>query len=363
MSPQTANLQGIDILKGLACLLIVAHHLAFYGPMSTVVYLVAPALTDWLYHYGRMAVQVFLVISGFLAARSLAPQGLAIFTSPGKLIFQRYCRLAPAYLAAVAVSVGVAAVVRPWFAHPSVPAEPTLLQLLAHGLLLQDVLGLEALSAGVWYVAIDFQLFALTVLMFSLARRLQQRWPVLRAWPFSAGRMMTLMLCAASLFAFNIDSRWDITGLYFFGAYGLGMLAYWASHSDRPGPWLLTIGVLAGTALLVDFRGRLMLALTLASGLACLQRYASGVGPTRWLERQLAGLGKISYSIFLIHFPVCLLVNAAVGYFWPTALVANALGLLAAFALSILAGNVLYRCVESRAATYGDGLKARFSSR
>ena len=53
------RLPGVDALKGLACILIIWHHLAFYGPMSDVVHSRFPALTDWLYHYGRMAVQVF----------------------------------------------------------------------------------------------------------------------------------------------------------------------------------------------------------------------------------------------------------------------------------------------------------------
>ncbi len=87
------RLPGIDALKGLACLLIVLHHLAFYGPMSDVVHRHIPWLTNWLYDYGRMAVQVFLVVGGFLAAASLAPQGVARFKQSGRLIFQRYRRL------------------------------------------------------------------------------------------------------------------------------------------------------------------------------------------------------------------------------------------------------------------------------
>lgn len=35
---------------------------------------------------------------------------------------------------------------------------------MAHALLLQGIVG-ESLSAGVWYVSIDFQLFADTVLL------------------------------------------------------------------------------------------------------------------------------------------------------------------------------------------------------
>ncbi|RZI65422.1 MAG: acyltransferase, partial [Variovorax sp.] len=58
MTP-TQRFPGVDALKGVACVTIVWHHLAFYGPMSDVVHGAVPWLMDWLYRYGRMAVQVF----------------------------------------------------------------------------------------------------------------------------------------------------------------------------------------------------------------------------------------------------------------------------------------------------------------
>jgi peptidoglycan/LPS O-acetylase OafA/YrhL len=63
-----AHVNSIDALKGLAWTLIIWHHLAAYGPMSDVVQLAAPGVIGWLYHYARMAVQVFLVVGSFLFA-------------------------------------------------------------------------------------------------------------------------------------------------------------------------------------------------------------------------------------------------------------------------------------------------------
>lgn len=338
------RLQGLDALKGLACVLIVWHHLAFYGPMSDVVYGYAPGLMDWLYDYGRMAVQLFLVVGGFLAAASLAPKGTAVFESAGPLILRRYGRLVKPYLVALAASVLVAALLRPWFDHSSVPAAPTLLQLLAHGLLLQDLLGQESLSAGVWYVAMDLQLYAMAVLVFAASRRLRASMAV------SAGAMAVLLIALLSLLVFNRQPSFDITALYFFGAYALGMLAFWASREAgaRRGFWLAAIAVLGALALALDFRGRLVVAVVTALVLVWLSRVPQDDWPLRWLQkRSLVHLGRISYSVFLIHFPVCLLVNAMVSHFWPTQLAANALGMLLAFALSLLAGQALYRWVES----------------
>jgi peptidoglycan/LPS O-acetylase OafA/YrhL len=342
LTPPAQRLPGIDALKALGCVLIVWHHLAFYGPMSDVVHTAAPGLMNWLYDYARMAVQVFLAVGGFLAASVMAPQGVAVFRQPGRLILRRYQRLAPPLFVALAVTTLVAALVRPWLPHPSVPDIPSLWQVLAHVFLLQDIVGQEALSAGIWYVAIDFQLFVMTVLLFTLASRAHRRWPGL---PAQAGVMLVAMLAAASLAVFNRHAALDMTGLYFFGAYALGMLAWWASHSPRPARWLLALVVLGVLALALDFRGRLLVALVVALGLVVLQRSRL----VRWLHAPwLLQLGQMSYSVFLIHFAVLLAVNAVVSQLWPTQVVANALGMLAAFGLSLLAGHALYLGVESR---------------
>ena len=338
-----ARLPALDALKALACLTIVSHHLALYGPMSDVVQPHAPQLIKWLYDYGRMAVQVFLVLAGFLAAATLAPDGKATFAQPGKLLFKRYKRLVLPYLVALAFSVAVAMAVRPWFVHDSLPGEPGWLQLLAHALLLQDVLGIEALSAGVWYVAIDMQLFALTVLIFVIGRH-------------SPGLMLALVvtLAAASLLLFNRHAGLDFTALYFFGSYALGLLAFWvvrAIQTDRKrsAAWMLMVMLtLIAAALLLDFRLRIPLAAVTALGLVMLSLRPLGATAVRGLQRiGLLKLGEMSYSIFLIHFPVVLLVNAISSRFWPGQLLPNALGLVAAFGLSLLAGAGLWRLVES----------------
>jgi peptidoglycan/LPS O-acetylase OafA/YrhL len=350
MTLPAQRLPAVDALKGLGCMLIVWHHLAFYGPMSDVVQPYAPWLTRWLYDYGRMAVQVFLVVAGFLAAASLAPQGVARFTQPVRLIFRRYRRLVLPYLVAVAASVVMAALVRPWFDHSSVPAAPTWPQVIAHALLLQDLLSQEALSAGLWYVAIDFQLFALCVLVFSVARVLAQRWPGL---PDQPGVWLVSMLALLSLLLFNRQPGLDTTALYFFASYALGMLAFWiaaVSSASARARWMFCVGAICALALALDFRGRMALATVIALLLIWFQTgsQAGNSRDGRLRQRWLEQIGRMSYSIFLIHFPVCILVNAVVSHFWPMQLVANALGLLAAFALSLLAGALLYRGVEAR---------------
>ncbi|WP_354684353.1 acyltransferase [Cupriavidus necator] len=343
MSPRPSRLPCIDALKAISSQLIVLHHLAFYGPMSDAAYRLAPGLVDWLYDYARIAVQVFLVISGFLAARSLAPEGRLEIRQPAlAVLWRRYQKLVVPYAVAILLSIAGAAVARQWMVHESIPAPPQLLQFLAHVALLHNVLDVDALSAGVWYVAIDLQLFALLLAALWGARALARGQMAARA---GASIGIVAVLAVASLFWFNRDAAWDIWAVYFFGAYGMGALAYWASHPGRSSMALLVLGAVVLAALIVDFRLRIAVALATALVLAISRR---GGWMERWPQARAVGFfGRISYSVFLVHFPVCLLVNALVSSLAPGQPVLNALGMVAAWMLSNVAGALFYRYVES----------------
>ena len=341
MSGGSQRLPFIDALKAVACQLIVLHHLAFYGPMSDSVSEIAPGLVAWLSDHARIAVQVFLVTAGFLAAKALAPQGMLRFASPLALIRKRYLRLVIPYALVLALAIVAAALAREWMQHESIPAEPTATQIIAHLLLLNDVAGFDALSAGVWYVAIDFQLFVLMLCALWLAQRLQQPTADAGLWP---GPALVMALGCASLFVFNRDPVWDTWGLYFFGTYAMGATAFWASDRTRPMLWIAVLALPVLAALAVDFRLRIAVALLIALSLAFARRSNLLY---RWPQGRLfAFLGRIAYSVFLVHFPICLLVNAACVRFLPQAPWISAAGMLTAWLASIAGGALFYRVVE-----------------
>jgi peptidoglycan/LPS O-acetylase OafA/YrhL len=196
---------------------------------------------------------------------------------------------------------------------------------------------------------VDFQLFGLLMLLLWLSKSLG----LARSQARVLGPALVLLLCLASLFVFNRDADLDIWAPYYFGAYGLGALVHWLSLVSyrRLGLYLLSAAVLA--ALLFDFRERIALALVTAWLLAWLQQRHQG-GQCLLAGRRatplLAHLGTHSYALFLVHFPICLLVNGLFEYrdaehAWPALLAA-----LAALALSNLAALPFYRWVEAPAA-------------
>ena len=336
----TARLPLIDAFKAIASQLIVLHHLSAYGPLSTAVQQAAPGLVGWFYDYARMAVQVFLVIAGFLAARGLAAQGEGLASAPWGLIWKRYVRLVIPFMAAMLLAVAGAALASQWMQDESIPARASLTQLAAHLFLLHGILDIDSLSAGAWYVAIDFQLFTLMALLLWLGHAGGRRWLAM---------LLVCALAVASLLWFNREAGWDNWGIYFFGSYGLGAAAWWAVQRERPALWLGVVGTVGIVALLIDFRLRIALALTTALCLGAASR--SGL-LERWPDNALLGwLGKISFSVFLVHFPICLLANGLYVKFGLASASTAAIGMLLAWATSIGVAALFYRFVESPAAS------------
>lgn len=331
----------IDALKAIASQLIVLHHLAFYGPMSDHGVSLFPALLAWLSQDARIAVQAFLVMGGFLAARALAREGVLIEKPLSALLWHRVIKIVLPYLCALLLALAAAALARHLMAHPSIPEPPTLAQFLAHLFLLNGLLGYDSLSAGLWYVAIDFQLYLLLLALLALARHFGKH-------ARTVGQLLVFVLTAAALFHFNRDSSWDNAAVYFFGAYGLGLFAFWAVKPGQGSPWLVVIFLTAAAALFLDFRSRIAVALGVAT-LIGLLRYSGTLG--RFPEsRSLAWLGKISYAVFLVHFPVCLVVNAVFERFAAHTPVIQLMGMVIAWAASLGMGALFHWQVEGRIA-------------
>ena len=344
----------INLLKAGAAQLIVLHHLAFYGPMADAARPLMPPIIDWLDQYGRIAVQAFLVISGFLVAKSLSPAGMPGIGNPLGTIWRRYIKLAPPFIVAMFLAIGASALARTWMVHDSISPPPNMSQLAAHVLLLHGVLGYESLSAGAWYVAIDFQLYALITCLLWVGGRIAGNRPM----PWLMPLLVTLGV-SISLLYFNRDAEFDVWAPYFFGSYGLGILAWWASDPRRPFvatfSLLLMMVVPAVLALELDFRSRIAVASVVACflflyGRTRLSTYAS----SGW--SLINYLGKISYSIFLVHFPVCLVVNAAFTRFVPDDAYLQGAGVVWAWAASVASGAVFHHWVEAPLGRFLAGL-------
>ncbi len=333
--PKNQRLVFLDALRAFGAICILLHHFALYPPLNS---LAAPWLgqcLEWLRNHARTT-QIFFGVSGYVLARSLYGQ-LWNFRQAGIFLIQRYCRLGIPYLAAIAFVLLAYAVGKGYLPQEVTGSRVTPRQLMAHLFFLQDILGQEQLSAGFWFVCINFQL----CLLFALILWVRDS---VRGVRFDVASLLCWILAAISLFGINVESGYDAWGLYFFPYFFMGVVVYRVS---RPGArktefWLYQL--LFVLALCFAWRWRLVVAMGV--GMVLYLAETTGWG-CRWPKsRVVAWLGKISYSLFLVHFPVLVLVaTACLRYDWTSPGEAVA-ALAAAVVLSIAAAAAFHRWVE-----------------
>jgi peptidoglycan/LPS O-acetylase OafA/YrhL len=347
-----SRLPFLDLLRAVASQAIVWHHLAFYGPLSDSAHEVAASLIDGLYQHARLAVQVFFVVSGYLTAISLSGR------EPGRLreffgvIAARYRRIGLPYLGALLLAIGANEFARQWMTNSSISGRPSLLSVLAHVFLIHDLVGYEPLSAGIWYLAIDLQLITLFAFVFWFSARVAGAELGARL-----GRALLGALGVLSLFWFNRHPSLDRVAIYFMGSYVLGLVVAWVQGRSVSRALFWIYALLIVVAVAVDFRSRLLVAL--ATGLVVMAAQHFGWishWPRSRLVRWLAG---ISYSLFLVHFPVSLVVNALWSSHVPATPWLSLLGMAIAYAFSMVMAVIFHYGVERHVVRIGRGARPR----
>lgn len=332
----------ITLLRAVAAITILWHHYAIYPPLRDWA---APHLSDtldWLQEHARTT-QIFFVIGGYVLARSLAHHQWTL-RGVSAFVASRYLRLGIPYIALIAMTIPVLTLARGWVPDEVLGQPVSLPQFLAHLFFLQGLLGYEQLSAGLWFVCINFQICLVYVALL---------------WIRDAGFQRTVDACGilgwgisiASLFHFNLDEQWDNCFLYFFPYFFFGVVI----QRSREGIglkaefWLFLLLLLA--AMLYEWRWRLGIAS--AVGLIVFLAETTGRNRLPLKFALIRRLGDISYSLFLVHFPVLLLVStlwAKLDWTGPTEAV---IGLFAAFGASIVAAEIFFRFIETPSALAG----------
>ena len=353
-----SRLPFLDLLRAAASQAIVWHHLAFYGPLSDSAHEVATALIDGLAQHARLAVQVFFVVSGYLTAIGLQGREPARFRDFFGVIAGRYRRIGLPYLGALLLAICANEVARQWMHHPSISGRPSAFSLFAHALLIHDLVGAEPLSAGIWYLAIDLQLVTIVALIFLISTRLARLRPHATATGgANLGRALLAGLGVLSLFYFNRHPSLDRVAIYFMGSYGLGLILAWVQTGSVARAFFWAYALLVVIAVAVDFRSRLLVAL--ATGLLLMAAQHFG-WISRWpRSRAVRWLAGISYSLFLVHFPVSLVVNALWSSHVPPTPWLSLLGMATAYSLSMVMAVIFHYGVERRVVSIGRRARPR----
>ncbi len=335
-STNKQRLVFLDALRALASIAIVLHHFALYAPLRNLAAPLIGPLLDWLMHNAR-ATQVFFVVGGYVMARSMADKiwnlrQLRLF------LLQRYCRLGIPYLVTMAFVLATYVFARGWLPDDVTGGNVTPRQLFAHLFFIQGVVGEENLSAGFWFICINFQLGLLYAILLCLRDTARYR-------NCDISKVVGWGLAAFSLFYFNLDSSLENWALYFFPYFYMGIIINRAVQRKGVAKEFWIYLALIAAALSYEWRWRLAMAAVV--GVIVYAAEKTGMG-ARWPKSQLiAKLGKVSYSLFLVHFPVLVLVaTACVRLEWTSQESAVA-ALIAAVFLSIATAAAFHRWVET----------------
>lgn len=325
----------LDFFKAIATQFIVLHHLSSYGIFSQLLESSFLTIKYFFFDYGRLFVQVFLVLGGFLAGVKLTKTNNVLIE-----IIKRYLRLAVPMMLAISLMITVSTSIKfnldnltdwNWLTNLH-----SFLQIFSHIILAQDLLHQESLSTGVWYVAIDFQLFIM-VMCLCLIYKISSRDILIKT---------IYALIITSLFF--TPSQYDNIAIYFFYSYGLGLLIYCIKHAKNVIYHFLFITLLFSIALFIDFKIRVLLAYLCASILLLVIKMH--YDHKFFSNKLFTFLSKNSYSTFLTHFSIVMILNFIVGKniallsSQPTYII---LLLLISWIVSIFVGQLFFKLIEN----------------
>ena len=316
----------LDVARGVSALLVVAGHCraAFFPPLSSIA---SPTLIEQFFYaitsLGYLAVMAFFVLSGFLVGGSVIRAGEQFrFTD---YFTARLCRLwvvlvpallltlaADAITARTAPSALTGAFFNQWHSGPD-PAAVSSLSLvtfLGNLAFLQNiVVPVFGTNGPLWSLSCEFWYYVV--------------------FPFVAmGLRPTsrLSLPIAAIFAFASAYFMPPGMLQGFGVWLMGVLAFVASHRMRRPVrrlWIALSCLLLVSAIAYDKSGRVrvmigidteyVIGIAFAIFVFCiahLDAANSPIGLRRLILRAGGMLSSISYSLYLCHFPILVLIAA-----------------------------------------------------
>ena len=304
------RLVGLDGIRGLAALYVVVYHIflrAFPGHAADTAPIWAAG-----FRYGRFAVVVFIVLSGFSLAVGPARAGWRL--GVWKFAHRRAWRILPPYWTALGFSL-----LMTWYvqAQPGWPT-PTAKSVAVNGLLVQDVFPVPSPNRTFWSIAIEAQLYLVFPLLILAVRRLNACAMV----TVVAAPVLALGICGALHVhaATDLVNQYtpDLAVLFAVGVAAAGILTTTESRRVRPWHWY-ALGLAVPVFALIAWRGPdwtmgnlYWVDLAFGPAIGCLLA-AVATGRPRPLvgllcSRPLRRLGSFSYSLYLTHAPIVIAV-------------------------------------------------------
>ena len=253
----------VDAFRGLAAVWVAVYHFSGGAGVGT---------------FGYLSVTIFFVISGYIVPYSMMQSGYVIAAWP-RFMLKRLVRLEPPYLASLVflLAIGV------WDTFFGVPPTWTAVQILGHLGYINAFLGLPWLNSAYWTLAVEFQFYILMGLVLPLLR---------------LGNSLTRLVGLALVACLPLLSlsRSNATIFPLLPVFAIGCLSFLvASRLIGWRSYWVALGVFS--AIIFKKHDADVALVTTGTAVLVATVHIPRIAPFAWL-------GKMSYSLYLLHIPI-----------------------------------------------------------
>ncbi|WP_348262105.1 acyltransferase [Telmatobacter sp. DSM 110680] len=306
------HLRYVDGFRGFAALYVVLNHAflqtwpgnlygAAFAPQGTVAF-----MTHWL-DFGTSAVTFFIAISGFcLMLPVLGNQGTLGPGGARGFFYHRARRILPPYYAALLLSIGLVATLIGSYTHSVYDASlpMTKFGIFSHFVLIHNLqqTTIDQISAPLWSIAVESQIYLLFPLFVAIRLRLGME-------AVLGGSFLLSMVLLSMV---SGTTHKGLMPVYIF-VFAMGMYAAEVAVGPRR-ILFVWMGCAAGLLMLgmffvVPALQRFALSDVVVGVVSMCLLITCGHWPNNPLARvasskPIVRIGKFSYSLYLVHFPV-----------------------------------------------------------
>lgn len=357
------RLDHVQGLRGLAVGGVLLYHASIWAGVRN--------LPEWLSSLGSAGVKLFFVISGLCMVWPLVgadgrpgPLGTRAFLA------RRFRRIVPPYYAAMALMLVVSMLMHrfggpSWWGSPMQttfgPTSPDLAgNLLTHATFTHGLFPAfdRSIDGAYWSLATEWEFYLLLPLLVPIARRLGLGWMLAATAAVSATYGAVGLLVDPDFLQHQVARDNALFCLVEFGA-GAACVAALRSSGASGVLGALAVGVLAVTV--TDVLGASAFTpflWALAFGLLLLASAHPGLLRSIATSRPARRLGEVSYSAYLVHGPVLMLLAIPLTHAELPRLLRQGLMFGLGLPLILVAATAFHRTVETRALRWSRSARA-----
>jgi len=325
-----------------------------------------PGWLDFLFRHGNLGVDVFFVLSGFVITHSIR-DGEHTFRYLGRFALRRSIRLDPPLWTTILLEIMLIQV--SLYFYPDLGTKiPTFKQVLVNVAYLQEMLGVKNVVDAFWSLTYEVQFYIVSV-TFLVFMRLISRWDARIPWSKAFTYSLATVVYLYSIAIYHKIAPVPLRGIFLerWFQFFLGAMAWAVVHHKLR----LVVYVFAWTVCLAStlvaapsgYRLESSICALIVSPLILWVGY-SGRMASLLHDNVSQFLGKISYSLYLLHLPIgwrfaALMKRLAGGEFSVFTGISVWIGSIAA---SLIASWFLFRMLEAPSMRFARKVKLPKSS-